>query len=357
MAGEKFIKIADFAKNIALARMFQRRIPLRVKYSITYRCNLDCPFCLFKTELNKTDSFEMTTSQIKGMMREFKQMGTKFWLFSGGEPLLRNDLGELIRYAKDEMDFYCGITTNGVSLAEKLEEKHLLRRLDFVQISLDGNKEIQDSLRGKGTYDKIVSALNILKKLHINIIIIVLVSKCNIDHLDSLIKLAAQYKVNIAFQAAGIRPAAVAEIAEDFLPAKDIFRRSIEELIKEKNKSSFILSSLRYLETLKEFWPDVRHNIRCYAGQISCEVSPQGFVGPCCVNRNLLDNRFNGLEIGFKKAFFQLDDMSECRDCYYAGPQELNIVWEMFPFRPRALYRDYFLWNGKYLSKPKSRKK
>jgi MoaA/NifB/PqqE/SkfB family radical SAM enzyme len=137
----------------------------------------------------------------------------------------------------------------------------------------------------------------------------------------------------------GALPAAAAEIKEFFTP-KAIFRKFIEELIKEKVNSS-IISSLEYLKMIKEFWPDIPHRIKCYAGRFYCEITPEGFVVPCCANLDMANDNCRGLNIGFQKAFFQLNDMSECRDCYYAGPQELNIILETPLFKLLTLYKTF----------------
>ncbi|MBL7197405.1 MAG: radical SAM protein [Candidatus Omnitrophica bacterium] len=337
----KFGKIIELAKDIILTKILKHSIPLKVTHNITYRCNLDCPFCLLKKKLNKPNSPEMDTSQIKRMMREFKEIGTKFWLFSGGEPLLRQDLGELISYAKDKMDFHCGISTNGTFLADKIKNDSSFKRLDLVQISLDGPKEIQDKLRGEGSYDKIISTLEVLKKMQIKTVIMTLISKHNLAHLPFLIKLADQYNANIIFQTIDTQPAGVIESKEKFFPSRNAFKQAVEELIEEKRKNRFIINSLDYLKMIRDLWPDAPHKIRCYAGQFYCEITPEGFVVPCCAKLDRIKDICNGLDAGFQKAFFQLDDMSECRDCYYAGPQELNIILKMSPLNIIALSKSY----------------
>ncbi len=338
----EFKKIICLAKDVLLAKIFNRKIPFRVKHRITYKCNLDCPFCLLKNQLNKPNSFEMSAPQIKKMMREFKKIGTKFWLFCGGEPLLREDLGELISYAKDEMDFHCSMTTNGTLLIDKLKNSPSFKRLDLIQLSVDGPKEIQDKLRGIGTYEKNISALEILRKLQIKTTILVLITKDNINHLDCLIRLANHYNANIFFQTAGVQPKGPAELKENFFPGKEIFKKTIEELIKKRRTNRSILSSLSYLKMLKDCWPDVAHKIKCYAGRFYCDITPEGFVVPCCTKSNRANTSCQGLNIGFQNAFLHLDNMSDCRDCYYAGPQELNIAWGMIPVKLIALYREYF---------------
>ncbi len=339
-----FINIIKFTKDITIAKFFNRRLPLRVTHNITYRCNLACPFCLLKEVSGGCGDPEMDTHQIKKMMEEFKEIGTRFWLFSGGEPLLRQDIGELISYAKEKMNFHCSLSTNGTLLAERMKNNLCFKQLDFVQISLEGPKETQDRLCGIGTYDKIISALDALKKLHIKTAIMVLMLKDNLNHFDFLIKLATQYNACIIFQVIDNQPAAAAGLKEAFFPVADKFKRAIETLTGEikKNKNRHIISSRSYLKMVKNYWPNVPHDINCYAGRLYCEITPDGFVAPCCAKLNIIDDTCNGLKTSFKKAFFRLNNLSRCRDCYYAGPQESNIIFSMFPSKIATLYKDYF---------------
>ncbi|RKY39758.1 MAG: hypothetical protein DRP75_00940 [Candidatus Omnitrophota bacterium] len=337
----KFRNLVELAEDITLAKILKRKIPLRVTHNITYRCNLNCSFCLLKERLNKPNNFEMNTLQIKNMMKEFKEMGTRFWLFSGGEPLLREDIGELIGYAKNKMNFHCSLSTNGLLLAERIKDDPSFKQLDLIQISLDGPKEIQDRLRGEGSYDKIISALDILRELQIKVVIMTLLSKHNLSHLHSLIKLTAQYKTNIIFQVIGTQPAYPAKSKEKFFPSRNVFKQAVQELINEKERNSFIINSLDYLKMVRDFWPDAPHKIKCYAGRFYCEITPEGFVVPCCAKLDRIKDICNGLDAGFQKAFFQLDDMVECRDCYYAGAQESNIILGMIPWGIITLYRSY----------------
>jgi MoaA/NifB/PqqE/SkfB family radical SAM enzyme len=337
----QFGKIIKLTKDIILAKISKHKIPLKVTHNITYRCNLVCPFCLLKKKLNRPDNSEMKTLQIKRMMKDFKGIGTRFWLFGGGEPLLREDLSELISYAKDKLGFHCSISTNGVLLTERIKKEPSFKRLDLVQISLEGPKEIQNRLRGEGTYDKIILALDILRELRIKTVIMTLVLKDNLNHLRFLIKLAAQYNANIIFQVIDTQPAAIIESKENFSPSKVAFKQVVQELIKEKERNPFIINSFEYFKMIKDSWPDIPHKVRCYAGQFYCEITPEGFVAPCCAKLNRINDSCQGLNIGFQKAFFQLDNMSECRSCYYAGPQELNIILGMLPLRVVALYKNY----------------
>lgn len=336
--------IIKFTKDITTVKFFNYRLPLRVTHNITYRCNLACPFCLLKELPGSCGNPEMNTSQIKIMMQEFKEMGTRFWLFSGGEPLLRQDIGELISYAKEKMNFHCSLSTNGTLFTERMKNDLCFKQLDFVQISLEGPKEIQDRLCGIGIYDKIIAALNTLEKLRIKTAIMVLILKDNLNHLDFLIKLATQYNAHIVFQVIGNQPAAEAGLRKTSFPDIDKFKEAIEGLAEKvrKDRNRRIISSPGYLKMVKNCWPNLPHDITCYAGRLYCEITPDGFVAPCCAKLNTADDNCNGLKMGFKKAFIGLNNMSGCQGCYYAGPQESNIIFSMFPSRIATLYRDYF---------------
>ena len=304
--------------KIIKAKVFKRKIPLKVTYHITYRCNLSCPFCNRRT---MDAPAEMNTIQVKEMMREFRGMGACFWVFNGGEPLLREDLPELIDYAKD-LGLHCSIVTNGVLLAEKLEKVPRFRKLDFVQVSLQGPKEIHEKMCGYGTYDRIIEGLNLLKRLRIRTNILTLISGYNIEYFDGLIKLVAQYRMTIAFQPIIIQQS---YNLEQYFPERERYAEAVNSLIRRKRAGAHISSSFEYLKMLRDYQADIPNGMPCYASRLYCNVTPGGYLVPCCAKLAQAKPENLGLKIGFKKAFEQLDDMHKCQDCYYFGPQELNI--------------------------------
>ncbi len=322
----KLKQIISLGTKITKAKFFERKIPLKVTFHITYRCNLGCPFCYRKTQ----EASEMNTVQIKKMMQEFKDMGTFLWVFNGGEPLLREDLPELIEYAK-YLGFYTGLVTNGVLLAQKLENNPSYRKLDFVQINLEGPQEIHDKMYGQGTYSRVMDALNLLKKLNIRTNILTLISQNNLDYFDYLIELATQYHMTITFQPMAIQQEDNLRLSQQYFPGKVKFKETVDKLIKLKKMGAPIVSSFEFLKMIRDCWPDIPNKIRCYAAQFYCNVTPDGYLVPCCAKLFQSQAENQGLMAGFRKAFRQLGDMSKCQDCYYFGPQELNIILRILP--------------------------
>ncbi len=327
----KLKQIIALGTKVAKAKLFRSKIPLKVTFYITYRCNLNCPFCYRKIQ----EIPEMSTVQIKEMMKEFKSMGTFFWVFNGGEPLLREDLPELIEYAKD-LGFYCSLVTNGVLLAQKLENNPSYRKLDFVQISLEGPQEIHDRMYGQGTYERVIDALNLLKELNIRTNILTLIAQDNIDYFDYLIGLVTQYHMTIAFQPMAIQKEDNLELSQQHFPQEFRFKEAVNKLIKQKKRGAPIISSFEFLRMISDCWPDVPNKIHCYAAHFFCNVTPDGYIVPCCAKLFQTQSENQGLRVGFREAFGQLGDMSKCQDCYYFGPQELNLILRM---QPREIFR------------------
>lgn len=315
-------QIIGIGSQIIKAKILRRRTPLKVTYHITYRCNLACPFCNRKPMINTT---EMDTIQIKQMMKEFKAMGTHFWVFNGGEPLLREDLPELIDYAKN-LGFHCSIVTNGILLAQRLDAFPSFRKLDFVQITLQGPKQIHERMCGQETYDRIIKGLNILKNLRIKINILTLISRDNVDYFDDLIKLIMQYRATIAFQPISMRKDAPLKGVLQFLPEREKYRQAVDNIIKKKREGAPVMPSFKYLEMIRNNWPDIPNGLDCYAGRLYCNVTPDGYLVPCCAKLAQTKDKTYSLKMGFQEAFRQLDNVSLCQDCYYFGPQEFNTI-------------------------------
>lgn len=128
------------------------KAPLSVILQITRRCNLSCIFCS-ETERMPDPSID-DLIQMKNNL-----IGTKRIYLSGGEPLLRSDLKEIIDIFYK--DFIIGLPTNAIKLTNRMA-KTIKEKIDFVIIGLDGPRNVTNKIRGD--YDKILKGINILKK-------------------------------------------------------------------------------------------------------------------------------------------------------------------------------------------------
>jgi MoaA/NifB/PqqE/SkfB family radical SAM enzyme len=288
---------------ILLAK-WNKRTPLEVIHEVTFACNLRCKYC----GLPFTKIREMSTKEVKLAIKEFTDAGTIAWTFTGGEPLLRKDMGELINYAKDRGILFLNLITNGILFKKKLNE---LKNVDEIFFSLDGPKEVHEKLRGKGTYDKVIEAIKLAKEENFKVTIQTVISEENIKNnffgLKFLFTLAKELGVRIIFHP---------------LYSHAYSRNSYQRLTPEKNIEALKLikefkKKIRYIgraDVIYEEWirrfGGKKTKVKSYAGKLYCHLLPDGNVSPCFFKKEM----YNGLKIGFLNAFRNLNTPHNC-DC------------------------------------------
>ena len=300
-----------------LKAMIDKRTPLKVTQYLTYRCNLTCSFCGRRL----IQCNEMTTDQAKACMTEFREIGTMFWGFNGGEPLIRHDIGELISFAK-KIGLKVSISTNGILVQQKIDQ---IKKIDMALISIDGPKEIHDSIRGEGNFEKAVKGIEILKDNNVKTVLLTVLHKDNLAHLDSVISLSEKYNASVEFQPVVVHRGDLEENAKKYFPSQDKFDQAINWLISQKNEGRPIMNSIEYLKELKHY-PNNKMDVDCWASRLFCSISPDGRVLPCSELLSHEKNYSSGLEIGFKKAFHKLPDMKKCRECFFSCYGEYNVA-------------------------------
>lgn len=162
---------------------------------LTYRCPLHCAWC--NNPLDFSDyRTELSTEEWKKVLRDARSMGSLQLGFSGGEPLLRADLEELVADG-DGLGFYTNLITSGMGLtAERLKA---LKRAGLKQIQLSlqsSEREITDSLVGAEAYDIKLEAARAIKAHGFPMVLNVPVCRQNIEQAASILKLAEEIGVD-----------------------------------------------------------------------------------------------------------------------------------------------------------------
>lgn len=169
--------------------------PLKISMNLTKKCNLRCKQCF--TESGMLQNEELTTDEIFSLFYQMRQYGTFFICLGGGEPLTRLDLLDILEYGRKKQ-LAISVVSNGLLLSKDYIEKLNEKRLDTFWISLDGLEENHEKLRGKGTYSKALSAIELLKdNFNGKKAIRVTLNKYNLDDYKELIKLAEDYQMDI----------------------------------------------------------------------------------------------------------------------------------------------------------------
>ena len=165
-----------------------------VLLEVTRRCNLRCRFCFADGGACEPDP---TPEELKDNIRDIvRQCGQPLLQLSGGEPTLRDDLPELVRYAKEAGCSYVQVNTNGIRLALDKGYAERLRDagLDIVFLQFDGTREeIYEKLRGEKLLETKLRAIQVCSELRLGVTLVpTVVQGVNDDQLGELIAFARQ---------------------------------------------------------------------------------------------------------------------------------------------------------------------
>jgi MoaA/NifB/PqqE/SkfB family radical SAM enzyme len=160
------MELQEIAKRLEIWMKDGKAGPVRMELHPTDACNLKCIFCWRKGKSNPTRK-ELPERRLLQIVREAAELGVREWVISGGgEPLVRKSttLKVLKEIKKNEM--WGLLTTNGTLLTEKDAEFLVDIGWDQIQFSIDGpNKEINDFLRPPNSFERVINAVKILRKV------------------------------------------------------------------------------------------------------------------------------------------------------------------------------------------------
>ena len=156
-----------------------------VVWNITSKCNLKCVHCYNDSGAN-VKSNEPTTDEAKAVLDDLAQFGVPSVLFSGGEPLTRPDLFELITHAFDK-ELRAVISTNGTLITADKAKQIKDVGVSYVGISLDGIGEVNDQFRGvEGAFDAAVGGIRNCMAADVRVGLRLTLTKRNAQDLDKL---------------------------------------------------------------------------------------------------------------------------------------------------------------------------
>jgi len=300
-------KIAVFFR-VLRERTLAKKAPFFVSWQITNRCNLRCLYC----DIWRIQEAELTTSEVLETIDELQKMGTLAISFDGGEPLLRDDMGDIVTYCKSKV-LSVSINTNGKLVPKRVTE---IKNADYLKVSFDGPKEVHDFVRGNGAYDNTITAITAARENNLKVIVNTTLTKFNLDYIDFILDTVKKWKMKVKFQPV--------RNTYELYPDIEKYKKTINKLILEKKRGNVCIinsaSSLYYLLN----WPNAKP-LRCFAGIYFCRISPSGIVYPCKILRE------SKKQLGYKcksfaEAFKSLSGGYSCTGCWCTSPLELNYL-------------------------------
>lgn len=251
--------------------------PLWFLAELTYRCPLQCPYCSNPLEIAKYND-ELSTEDWLRAMRQARKMGATQLGFSGGEPLVRQDLEELITEAR-KLGYYSNLITSGVGMDEARVKAFKKAGLDHIQISFQAsNKELNNFIGGTKSFQHKYEMARIVKQYEYPMVLNIVLHRKNIDQirdiLDMTIELKADYVELASTQYYGWSRINVDQLlpTKEQLKNAEIIAKEYQEKMKNKCKIIYVIPD--YFENRPK---------KCMNGwgNIFLTIAPDGSALPC----------------------------------------------------------------------------
>ncbi len=254
--------------------------PFSATFAVTNRCNLRCGYC----NCPFIDPAHLGLPRIAVLFRRLRQMGVRRLGLAGGEPMMRPDLDDVLRLAKD-LGFWVSLNSN-LTLYDRHPGR--LARADLVYTSLDGDPAAHVAARGEGAHDGVLAAVTDLVRAGTPVIAICVVTEHSVDQVEFLLRQAEAIGFRMHFQ-----PQCVdTDIVRGTPPpvANECLRACWRALAAAKAAGRPIASSRPYLEYLAgwdDFAVSAYHDpaVRCPAGHGYLYVDPQGRAWACAYTK------------------------------------------------------------------------
>jgi Fe-coproporphyrin III synthase len=165
-----------------------------VVWNVTRRCNLKCVHCYSRSE-DRDFGGELSLEDGKILIDDLARFGSPVILFSGGEPLIRPDIFDLIRHATGS-GLRAVVSTNGTLINELMAERLKQIGLSYVGISLDGLGSRHDSFRGMaGTFLKVMNAIKNCMNMGLKVGLRFTITRRNFEDISGIFDLVEEYKI------------------------------------------------------------------------------------------------------------------------------------------------------------------
>ncbi len=289
---------SDAATKPHLLQFTTANRPL-VVWNVTQRCNLSCAHCYFEAG-ERVGRDELTTDEGKALIADLAGMGCPVLLFSGGEPLLREDIFELGREAVAK-GLRAVLSTNGTLITPDVARRIAQAGFSYVGISIDGAEATHDAFRRrKGAFREAVAGIRNCLEAGVKAGVRFTVNRRNVQDLDAVLDLVEREGVprfcmyHLVYAGRGremidddLEPVAARRVVEHLLDrTADFHRRGIEvEILTTDNHADGVLILRRVAAEQPERLAEVRELLArhggCSAGTKMANVDARGNVHPC----------------------------------------------------------------------------
>ena len=298
------------------------RRPTTLLAELTHRCPLHCPYCSNPIDLARSQS-ELATDDWKRVFTQARELGALQLGLSGGEPLIRRDLEELVAHAHT-LGFYQTLVTSALGLTHERAGRIKEAGLEHVQISFqDSEKEIAEKIAGTRSWDAKLRRPSGSRSSTSRSAVNVVLHRANLDHLAEIIDMAAALGAD-RIELANTQYYGWAVLnRESLMPTRAQIERS--EMIVDRAVEKY-RGKMQIIYVLPDYYSEFPKPCQGGWGNFYLVVAPDGRVMPCHAASQITTLSFDNVrdhsvrhiweESSAFKAFRGDDWMQEpCRSC------------------------------------------
>ena len=250
---------------------------------LTYACPLQCPYCSNPVDFAKYPD-ELSTEEWKRALTQARKMGAVQLGFSGGEPLTRKDLPELVKHAR-QLGYYSNLITSGYGLSEEKIIQLKEAGLDHIQVSIQAStQELNDHLAGTESYQHKKAVAHLVKKHGYPMVLCVVIHRQNIHQMQQILDMATELGADY-LELANTQYYGWAHRNRDLLlPTKEQFveAETIAQAYKQK-----VQGKMKIYYVVPDFYEDRPKACMNGWGTTFLTIAPDGVALPCHSARNL----------------------------------------------------------------------
>ncbi len=250
---------------------------------LTYKCPLQCPYCSNPLDYAK-HSKELNTEDWKRVLSQARKMGAVQLGFSGGEPLTRQDLPELVQHAR-QLGYYSNLITSGYGLTEEKIVQLKEAGLDHIQVSIQAStQELNDHLAGTESYHNKKQVAHLVKKHGYPMVLCVVIHRENIHQMTQILEMAEELEADY-LELANTQYYGWAHTNRDLLlPTKEQFEEA--ELIAQAYKEK-VAGKMKIYYVIPDYYEDRPKACMNGWGTTFLTIAPDGVALPCHSAREL----------------------------------------------------------------------
>jgi len=318
-----------------------RPVPAAAYLYPTFRCNLSCEYCNYP----RIETTELETRDWFRIIDELSALGCRWVNILGGEPLLRDDLAEIVGRVRAR-GMSCLVTSNGLLVERRIES---LRGIRLLVLSLDAPGPANDAVRGPGVFRAVERAVPAARSAGVPVKINATLSAVTLPDLDALIDYVNRSDIGLSVNVMRSGSRKLWHRAERIRPHDASCRAALlrlARLARSNRRIHYAGASYRFAASWPDFARDryeenelpadsplLRRSPRCRAGKNFLAIGPDGTTYPCIKTVGVVPGG-NAAREGVDSAWRKLHG-HRCKTCHSTCMIEMN---SLFAFKPAVLF-------------------